>query len=74
MNNYVNTCESDLSAILQQHYRRFIASIEFVRLEPDHSGESGKIAIDIFFTDGTKERLIGKGINNETSGNLSHVA
>lgn len=68
MNNYVNTCESDLSAILQQHYRRFIASIEFVRLE------TGKIAIDIFFTDGTKERLIGKGINNENQRDLPNAA
>lgn len=68
MGNYVNTCESDLTAILQQHYRRFIASIEFVRLE------TGNIAIDVFFSDGTRERLIGKGINNETQRNLPNAA
>lgn len=60
MSNNINLRESDLVAILQQHYRRFVASVEFVEAD-------GETVIDVLFDDGGRYR-ISKGNHNENKG------
>lgn len=58
--------QSDLKAVLQKHYGRFIASVEFVTLD------SGEIVVRAFFADGNIEQLHKGNNNDQDSGILFH--
>lgn len=60
---YYGARQSNLKAILQQHYRRFVASADFIVLP------TGETVIEVIF-DGGKKEFISRGeTNNENSRN-----
>lgn len=62
MTGHFSIQRASLPAILQQHFRRFVVSTEFVR------DVDGAIAVDVILDDGSRHRLTG--VNNDTKNDI----